>query len=1188
MRYDITTQDDFVGGLNTRRSGFVELDEAVVARNVDITTDGVYKRQGTVRLLTESAGQTLATHFFYSNNGVPLLMALVGRDVRLYHVTAQGTLTLLKAYAGVFFATRLPQNVTFTSVPGVPVRVLLLTTNYPAVQLTLHEFSSTTTTADNVISFPSFFRFTATDSAGKMGQAFTFVERVYFSAAVLARTAALLTATVTGVTQAAFRSASLIMPTLNRWAEADAWRADNFHTVVPRLHTTSSDATIQVPLSVLEDSIDYIPGLPSKAAPYQLLRVNARPFGFSTYMPGSTLNYAPVNGITLPINLTQTLSYTTYAFTDGTKLALNTRYPYRSVTLGDLGQGSAFITFGEARPYVSYTIDTLFNMNNSGLIVPGHVFETGDVVNATLTRGNGLDQTGSSNAFRWVKKVDDTRFDLYTNATLTTKETSGFAPQLAFNVSATSAAGVNQIVALGANIPTGTPVEYIGTSLNNIGIPNGKYHVTNLGLASGAFYNYSLHYDPALQYRVQTMSAPIVGNGGQFTVPLKLKIERLVQDNLYVARARQIPFNDMLGVAPANARLLLRTAYTSSFVNYNTDAAYNGTLTGYSNFYATLPLTTPLAQASPSIATYYYVHTHATMGTTDWSILFNVTPLAFNAVLNEQSYPENLASATYAMINGAVIPVAGYGRFANFSTNQYPNLAVVYNNRLVMSGMPSKPYTLVFSCVDDRLGYGTQYGYMQLYTNQDVTNAANPFDIVLSDAENAPITSLQVWQDQLFVFTSERGYQVTATSPTQRNVRVLSGNGAVNAYCTTISDSMLYFASRNGVYAVPLLDGGQFRSGEVSVKVSNVVTNALMSTPVPFLLYNNDDTTLSLFAGNDVYRYNVRFDNWTVYDSTLGFNTSWACVVGNAATWVCNNKLGTLLIAENGKLYADFAAVASPTAATVVACTSSQVMLVKQRVFTVPWRMSTLASLQDVRVWQGGVELAFNVQFRKVNEYAIEIIDAAITSGTFTFSPQGGSGDWFGAMVILNGWQVPYTFGALTVGTLNATYVSNLTTSSLGISLAGVGAAIGGAALPNVATGYVYVSEYKTGLIASEALDMYKRCESASVLLAKDERRADTNARVPQHLLNDFINVNAGAVAAMQVTCSREGMSDLFTNIPTQTFFDDFVLYRDRVNLLGYAFALSVVSQNGFTYKLIAWSVDIDIRSGTGQTSGGR
>jgi hypothetical protein len=1188
MRLELASQTNLAGGLNTQQSVFVPSEDAIIARNVDVTTGGVSKRQGTVRLVSEGVGQVAASHFFYTNSGIALLVYITGTTLRIYSVnTVTGALALVRQVANVFSVV--PRNVNFVVIPGNTLAVVLFSSNQQPVQLNFLEFTANALNGSEV-RFRDYYRFALNDIFGKPSNTFFFVNKLLVTGTLTRDSTNLWYAlTSAAINASTFIDASLLLIVVSAWTEAVAWRGENFHTVVPRLHTTNSDATVEIPSEIKLDTLPV-----GRTAPYDFLRVDALPLGVADLEPSTALNYSSVVGNVLPLDLSQTLTYQRYAFSDGTYVNNETRYPYKSATLGEVAQGSDFITFGNTRKYIRYTLNTINNISNGAAIVPRHEFETGDVVSLPIARGNGLDTTSVVSSFRYVKKIDGNKFELYNDAALTSRDTTSLASQTVFNVNATSGQGAGQIVALGANVPTGTFLYYLGTTANNVGIPTGNYAVKNVGAAGGGFWNYEVYYDVAMQFRVQTMSAPSQGNGGMWAVQLEFQVERLTQDNVYISRARPLTFNGGAGALPANIGILRNSSFGSNFTDFVTNPSFDGRTAGYSMWFADskVNMATLQTNVGTSLVRTFYIHTHATNNANDWQIVYNRQRKWIGSAFQGFNYPVDPASNTWVSTDLMLIPVAGFGQLANFDTGVFPYIAAVYNNRLVLTGMAGKRNELTFSAL---LNTDAPFAYpfidLQVNKGADVSDASLPFDLLIDDEANSLVTALHVWQNQMFAFTADKAYQVSATNSLDRELRLLSGNGAVNSYCVCSSDRILYFASRNGVYAIPLTDSGEYRTGDISGKVYSALTKDIVNT-TPFLLFNNDDAVVTLCAGNNVYRYNTRFDNWTLYDTVLGFNVSYASIMAKWLVMVCGNKLGTTLIREGGNAYADFVNVATPTVSTVVASTFSVPFTFKQAFYRVPWQMCCTLSHQDIRVWSvnGAVvtELTWLTQFRKINAFEVEILDTTLNVPTLVFAPRGDSGDWFGAVTLLNSVQQQVDYGVLNVASLNQTYTTNLTLTALNTLLVAAGVGIGSASVNDIANGYMYISEYQSGAISAELFDMYKRLESVSVLLQADVRRYYSTALVPQYAINQFFSVNAGAYVGVKVTASREELTDTFMELTSPTYADEYTLYRQRINLLGYMFYICCVSLNAHYFKLIAWNADIDMRSGTGQISGGR
>lgn len=1207
MRLELPSRIDFAGGLNTKQNLFVSENEAVVARNVDIGTDGVYKRQGTVRLVTESVGQTIASHFFYSNTGVRLLAVVVNTSVRIYGVSAAGTLTLLRNIANVY--AQVPIDVTFTILPGKDISILLLCKNQTAVQVTLYEFYTQTHVADEA-RFADYIEWISVDSTTKRSVTSVFVDGEVSTSLI---TAAGTYAAITDarVNLPTFKGASLIAFAVSAWAEADAWRGDNFITSVPRLHASNTDATVELPSSVLEDVMYYTNeyfDLPSKTAPYNRLRIQPAPVGFSTFTPTDVLNYVPVDAETLPVNMAQELSYRRYAFTDGIVTDTLARFTSNVVKLGDVSPGDTHVTFGNARPYLQYSLSSASNVgSNSFVLVPEHQFQTGDVVRVTVATGDGYLTTNTSAPRRYVKRLDSNRFELYTDEALTTLDTTSLQAQLRIPIVSTSAAGgatqdLRLIVPASLKLPgTVIPITYAPQFGNSLNIPFGTYYLQFVGSASPTEGFYQVFTDAACRFGVTGMLNPIQGNGGVICVLQTFKIERLVQDNLYVARQRFVPFNSFVGCAPTNIGIIRNNVYGSNFTEFAT-TSLDGRTTGYSLFWSEVRPAEPtplLSAASSSLARAYYIQSSSANNANDWQIIYNKERKWISNSFSGNVRSKRPAKANWSDIDFTLIPIAGYGRFASFRDGVFPNIGVVYNGRLVLAGVNSNPNLLLFSSPVDVFGLGYDYSYMQVYKGQDSTNDANPFDLSVKDLENAPVTALHVWQDKLFVFTNRRSYQVEATSPSNRSIKVLAGSGAFNVHCVANSDRLLYFASNAGVYAVSLLDSLEYRTGEVSAKVSDVITDALGNANVnAFLCYNSTDDVLTLGIDETLYRYNARYDNWVTYDTTLGFNLRYLCVADKWLIGVTANKLGTILWRSNYDAYADFVvAVTDVTSVTVRAGTQQFNVVAGRKFYKVPWRMASTLVPNDIRVWLDNTEI-FDNRWRKVSDTTIELLDNNITSGVLTVTPTGYTGDWFGVVTLLNGYQEAASYGLLVNLNPAATYTANLLTTPMGIAYDNAGYTLGDAPLDRVEVGHMYIAEYQSGVLGTELFDITKRCQSVSVLLALDEYRNLYDEVIPQMLLSlpdsEVINYktyrtpHVGVFVAVRVVGSRESVGNLFSTLEVDTYADEYVLYRDRPNITGYMFSICVVSVNARAFKLVAWGADIDALKGTGQVSGGR
>lgn len=152
--------------------------------------------------------------------------------------------------------------------------------------------------------------------------------------------------------------------------------------------------------------------------------------------------------------------------------------------------------------------------------------------------------------------------------------------------------------------------------------------------------------------------------------------------------------------------------------------------------------------------------------------------------------------------DGQFIPVPGIGRSSNYHTGQFHINGVVFSNRLALVNPLGSADQLSFSAVGDSFGLGTAFTYFQV-TDALEGLATDPFAASPITSSITAITALQVWQNNLFVFTRSEVYAVTAGeafSGASYGTERISTYGCYNQNCVTLTNLSIVYLNELGVF----------------------------------------------------------------------------------------------------------------------------------------------------------------------------------------------------------------------------------------------------------------------------------------------------------------------------------------------------------------------------------------------------
>lgn len=281
--------------------------------------------------------------------------------------------------------------------------------------------------------------------------------------------------------------------------------------------------------------------------------------------------------------------------------------------------------------------------------------------------------------------------------------------------------------------------------------------------------------------------------------------------------------------------------------------------------------------------------------------------------------------------DGSYEPAFGTGTFFDYVNGYYPRYGVLYNSRLVLTGMAHKPLTVLFSALSDTITPGRLFNDYTI--NASNVNDNNAFDIVLqSSADDRCICSVE-WQGSLFALTRYKAFRIFGgerpLSPTSRQVNFLSSVGCVNEQSVVQTDTNIMYLSDNGLYDLtPIVENGEYQVRERSIKIRDKfgITNNPLFEPLPFveyddvarLVYVNYPARGEVSTTRFVYVYNTVRDSWTEFTTYGGFNSfgGTPCIdrlLGNSYVTLCcterdANKLPSnlVMLKWNSRLFMDY------------------------------------------------------------------------------------------------------------------------------------------------------------------------------------------------------------------------------------------------------------------------------------------
>jgi len=236
-------------------------------------------------------------------------------------------------------------------------------------------------------------------------------------------------------------------------------------------------------------------------------------------------------------------------------------------------------------------------------------------------------------------------------------------------------------------------------------------------------------------------------------------------------------------------------------------------------------------------------------------------------------------------LDGCWIPKYGLGLFSNYASGSHPRNVSLYQNRLVFSGFPELPLTVVFSNVFDSVSPGINYNSFQIDTFAIADTDA--IDITLASSPDDLVRGIIDWQNNLFVLTRKAVFRISGgqNTFTQRNKFsvFVSNIGLVNPYSLVRTDRSIVYLSDIGVFDLVIQQNTtEYETTEKSIKIRDRfgITTEPAYESLAWIAY--DSANRFVFVGlpviNTTYTsdvllvYNTFRESWTEYTTPIGFN----------------------------------------------------------------------------------------------------------------------------------------------------------------------------------------------------------------------------------------------------------------------------------------------------------------------------
>lgn len=548
--------------------------------------------------------------------------------------------------------------------------------------------------------------------------------------------------------------------------------------------------------------------------------------------------------------------------------------------------------------------------------------------------------------------------------------------------------------------------------------------------------------------------------------------------------------------------------------------------------------------------------------------------------------------------NGSIFPVYGLGLFADYLNGSFPSVGVIFQGRLVLSGMRHDPSRVLYSATNDTVEPGVRYNFFQITDDLDNIDT-DPFDMVVaSTAADDYVNGLAEWQNNLFILTRRAVFKASGgtntLAPSRRFLNFVSSLGLVNQWSVVRTDVAVYYLSDFGVFnLVPRVEDSEYIADEKSIKIrslfegGNVTGLSWMAFDnVKKLLYVALPSAYSTTSASTLLVYNTFRDSWTRYESINRFLTFTGHQYVDRALneqfmIVCTLPTGTTgFIRTNGDRYVDFLTTQTQSGSynlnfSCLWYEFTTTSTVRDYLFNQS-RTFPFNDIEDITVYYDGRLLVFGVDYVKTMDGVYLLFNPEsgkpmrvfyrrpINEGDSDFLPNALNADPFIIWVNNKRYREGVDYN-LTKGTtsVQSTVNINLPTNS------------------KVESGYAYPAFYTSPMFVSNQLGTLKRTKHLYLFMDNanglekygtqdifSNATADEIVGVPKNeiLLNVAIlydNQRTG-----EVSYDLYGYQDLVWD---STFFDtnQSALQTDRHVLLK-----ETLKGVGYSHQVLLWSFD--------------
>lgn len=884
-------------GLNSVASpASMALTDAPLLYNMDVTrARDLIRRKGTQIIGDGGATTTPFTGFhFTANSGYSFILIKNGFNLEIYTID-DDKLSLTTVKTNIF--RRANSIVNFAILPGTPLRILMMAHGNAPTQLRVLEATRTVSSASSTITFSNAkeFRNVLSFLSAKVNGVDTVINTASYNSSTEEMNVNFHESLAVG------SEVTIIAFTWQWWAEAFRWFGDNFFRVLPRAGNNAADANIVIPSELISD-------LEENIQEYGLtVFASTNPNSIYAYVPsgqpqfenewsygdGSTYIYDGVRTLTPSPSVvtfgrpstTNLLSIVDEDITAGNNRIrvfsheMTNKEEYRfTETTGYLHDGFQINTsyFARVLDENEFELHTTPSINFRVVITPRitvnftdvNVIASSNIINVAHTFVSGRrvrvrNQDGTlyvglnSDTDYFISRIDANQFRLAFDEALTKFVT--FSPKISLPFSTTDVeVSTNQITILNSTSRlrsgeaarlTATP----GSTLPGGLATNTTYFVELLTGDRVRFHINSALTTPRSITTVGVGTFNLTQWGGTHTIYEyggTHTLEKIPFSVAAVTRRRRLQFNNDTGVDTARLHVYIDGVQSALNLSSVPSAAYGA--------YRTYTTISGSHRTTNGACNYLDFTGSEEIGVRRDSVI---------EIINSSNVWSGTDSklTRYNDDDGSYVPVYGIGLFADYKDGSFPSCGVVYQGRLVLSGFQSNGTLVIASGVEDILSRDVFYQFFQITNNLRLPEV-DPFDFYT--VGNRDIVALTVWQQTLFVFSTDSIFRTSAGAFTSvdKNIILVSNLGILNTRCVTVTSNSLLILTRLGVYDLQIVIENEYRAGELSAKIYNRLSGIIGG----WIAYDKSADRVFIACS---HTDEVLYDKMYVYDI---FNQSWS------------------------------------------------------------------------------------------------------------------------------------------------------------------------------------------------------------------------------------------------------------------------------------------------------------------------